>query len=123
MKYKIITNICSINALSKIKVVINVIKYVINLDEYESKRANCIALYVNENNVIYFDSFGVEHIPKVIKKFIGNKNITTDISRIQAYDSTVSGYSCIIFIDFMLKGKSVSNYTNSLSPNEYEKND
>ena len=38
-----------------------------------------MALYVNDNNVIYFDSFGVEHIPKEIRKFIGNKNITTNI--------------------------------------------
>ena len=52
-----------------------------------------IPLYVNDNNRtvskngIYFDSFGVEHIPKEIKKFIGNKNIITNISRIQTYDS------------------------------------
>ena len=38
-----------------------------------------MALYVNDNNVIYFDSFGVEHIPKEIRKFIGNKNISTNI--------------------------------------------
>ena len=37
--------------------------------------------------VIYSDSFGVEHIPKEIKKLIGNKNIITDIYKIQAYDS------------------------------------
>ena len=45
-----------------------------------------MALYVNDNNIIYFDTFVVEHIPKEIKKFIGNKNIT-NIYRIQAYDS------------------------------------
>ena len=33
-------------------------------------------MYVNDNNAIYFDSFGVEHIPKEIKKFKGNKNVT-----------------------------------------------
>ena len=47
--------------------------YTINLDEYESIRTYWIDLYVNDNNVTYFDSFGVEHIPKEIKKFIGNK--------------------------------------------------
>ena len=61
--------------------------YVINLDEYESKVAHWIALYVNANNIVYFDSFVVEHIPKEIKKHIGNKNIITNIYRIQAYDS------------------------------------
>ena len=52
--------------------------YVINLDEYESTGTHWIALYVNANDIIYFDSFGVEHIPKEIKKFRGNKNIITN---------------------------------------------
>ena len=58
-----------------------------------------------QNNVIYFDSFGVVHIPKEIKTFIGNKNMKTNIFRIQAYDSIIFGYFCIGFIDFMLVGK------------------
>ena len=48
---------------------------IINLGEYELIGTHCIALYVNDNNVTFFDSFGVEHIPKEIKKFIGNKNV------------------------------------------------
>ena len=82
-----------------------------------------MALYVNDNNVSYFDSFGVEHIPKEIKKFIGNKNIVTNIYRIQAYDSIMCGYFCIGFIDLMLKGKRFLEYTNLFSPDGYEKND
>ena len=77
-----------------------------------------IALYVNAKNIAYFDSF--EHIPKEIKKIIRNKNITTIIYRIQAYDSIMCGYFCIGFIDFMLKGK---DSTNLFSPNEHKKND
>ena len=65
--------------------------YIINLDEYESIGTHWIALYVNAKNKTYFDSFGVEHIPKVIRKFIGNKNIVTSICRIQAYDSIMCG--------------------------------
>ena len=42
--------------------------YVINLDEYESIGTHWIALYINNNNATYFDSFGVEHIPNEIKK-------------------------------------------------------
>ena len=60
--------------------------YIINLDEYESIGIHWIALYVNYNNVTYFDSFRVEHITKEIIKFIGNKNITTNNYRMQAYD-------------------------------------
>ena len=81
--------------------------YVINLDEYKSIGAHWIPLYVNVNNILYFDSFRVEHIPREIEKFIGNKNIITNIYRIQAYDSVMCGYFCIGFIDFMLKGKSL----------------
>ena len=58
--------------------------YVTNFDEFKSIETYWIALYVNGNNATYFDSFGVEHIPKESKKFIGNKNIITNIKRIQA---------------------------------------
>ena len=84
----------------------------------------------NNNNVIYFDSFGVEHILKEIRAFINNnnnnnnnKNIITDIFRIQAYNSIVCGYSCIGFIDFMLAGKFLTEYANLFSPNNFKKND
>ena len=73
--------------------------------------------------ITYFESFGVEYIQKEIKKFIGNKNITTNIYRIQAFDSIMCGYVCIGFIDFMLKGKSLLDHTNLFSPKEYKKND
>ena len=66
---------------------------------------------------------GVENIPKEIKKFIGNKNVVTNIYRIQEYDSIMCGYFCIGFIDFVLKGKSLLEYTNSFSPSDYKKND
>ena len=81
-----------------------------------------IALYVL-NNVSDFESFIVEHFPKEIKTFIGNKNIKTNISRIQAYDSVMCGYFCIGFIDFMLVGKTLTEYTNLFSPNNFKKND
>ena len=55
--------------------------YIINFDEYESIGTNWIALYVNSKNITYFDSFGVEHILKEVRKFIGNKNIATNIYR------------------------------------------
>ena len=87
-------------------------EYMINLDEYESIETYWIVLYINPKNVTYFVSFGVEHIPKDIRKFFGNKNIITNIYRIQAYDSIMCEYFCLGFIDFMLKGKSLLEYTN-----------
>ena len=47
--------------------------YVINLNEYSDIGTHWIALYVLNDNVTYFDSFGVEHISKEIKKIIENK--------------------------------------------------
>ena len=97
--------------------------FVINLDEYKSIGTHWIALYMNAENLIYFDSFGVEYSPKETKKFIGNKYIITNIYRIQAKDLIMYEYFCIGFIDFMLKDKILLDYTNFLSPNDYEKND
>ena len=94
--------------------------YIINLDEYSDIGTYWVALHVNNNNVTYFDSFRVEHIPKEI---IWNKNIKTNIFRIQAYDWVMCGYFCIGFIDFMFKGKSLTEYANLFSPNNFNKND
>ena len=97
--------------------------YVINLDEYESTGTHWIALVVKTNEVIYFDSLGIEHIPKEINKFIGNQEIKANIFSIQAYDSIMCGYFCIEFINYMLKGKTLLDYTNLFSPNDFKKND
>ena len=81
-------------------------------------------IFLNKNEFVYFDSFGVEHIPEEIKEFLGrpsssasqNKNIKANIYRVQEDNSIMSGYFCIGFIDFMLAGKELTNYTNLLSP-------
>ena len=93
--------------------------YIINLDEYSDIVTHWVVSWVNSNNVTYFDSFGVEHIPKEIKVFIKNKNIKTNIFRIQASDSIMCGYFCIRFIDFMLTGKKLTDYTNLFSPHDF----
>ena len=95
--------------------------YVINLAEYCDIGTHWIALYVQNNDVTYFDSFGVEYIPQEIKAFIGNKNIRRNIFRIQAYDSIMCGYFCIGFIDFMLAGKTLTDFKNLFSPNNFKK--
>ena len=66
--------------------------------------------------MICFDSFGVEYIPKEIMKSIGNKNIKTSILRIQDNSSIMCGYFCILFIKYMLKGKTLTDFTNLFSP-------
>ena len=105
--------------------------YVINLDEYENTDTHWVSLFVKPKYTVYFDSFGVEHIPKEINKFIRSKElghavrneIKSNIFRIQAYDSIMCGYFCIDFINYMLKGKTLLDYTNLFSPNDFKKND
>ena len=64
-------------------------------------------MYVKNNEVIYFDSVGVEYVPKEIKRFIGHKNINRNIFRIQANSSIMSGYFYAGFIDFMFGKKNL----------------
>ena len=78
---------------------------------------------MNGNDVIHFDSFGVEHVPKEIKRCIGNKNIITKIFGMQTDNSTMCEYFWIGFINFMQKDKSLIYYNNIFSPNECKKND
>ena len=66
--------------------------YVINLDEYFDIGTHWIALHVKNNYITYFDSFGLEHIPKEIIEFTDSKNIKKNIFRIQGNDSTMCGY-------------------------------
>ena len=97
--------------------------YVTNLDEYSDIGIHWILLYVKNNDITYFDSFGVVHIPKEIIKLIGRKNVIVNIFRIQAFDSIMCGYFCIGFINFMLKSKSLTEYTNLFSPYDFKRND
>ena len=96
--------------------------YVINLDEYADVGTHWIALFCNRSEIVYFDSFGVEHVPEEIKEFIGNKNIKANIFRVQANNSVMCEYFCIGFIDFILAGKKLTDFTNTFSPYEFGKN-
>ena len=94
--------------------------YVINLDEYENTGTHWVVLFVKPKYTVYFNSFGVEHIPKELNNFINNdtkkssslKRIKSNIFRIQAYDSIMCGYFCIEFINYKLRGKTLLDYTN-----------
>ena len=95
--------------------------YVITLDEYYDLGINWIDLNALNNNVTYFDSLGVKHVPKENKTFIGNKNKKTKIFRIQAYDSLMCRYFSIGFIDFMIAGKTLTDFTNIFPTNNFKK--
>ena len=58
-----------------------------------------------------------------LKKFVGNENIKANIFRVQANDSVMYGYFCIVFIGFMLAGKKLTDFTNMFSPYDFKKND
>ena len=80
-----------------------------------------ISLYVDNETATYFDSCEIEHIPKEIRVFMGDQDIITSIYRIQSYESIMCGYYCIGFTDYMLKGNSLTDFTNLFSPNNFKK--
>ena len=97
--------------------------YVINLDHSENTDTHWIVIFLKNNEVIYFDSFGVEYIPKEIMERIKNINIKTNIFRIQDNSSIMCGYFCILFIEYKLNNKILTDFTNLFSPWDFKKND
>ena len=71
--------------------------YETNLYEYADVGTHWIALFCNRNEIVYFDSFGVEHVSEEIKEFIANKNKKANIFRVKENDSIMCGYFCIRF--------------------------
>ena len=83
---------------------------VINLDEYSDIGTHWIAFYALSLELnMSQNKFDLQ----------SQKNIF----RIQTYDSVMSGYFCIGFFDFMLKGKSATNFTNIFSQNLLKNDD
>ena len=97
--------------------------YIINLDEYADVGTHWIASFCKRSEIVYFHSSGVEHIPEETEDFIGNKNIKANIFRVEANNSVMCGYFCIGFIDFMLAGKKLTDFTSLFSPYDFKKND
>ena len=79
--------------------------YIINLDEYADVGTHRSALFISRIKIVYFNSFGIEHVPEEIKEFVENENIIANIFRVQENNSVLCGYFCIGFIDFMLAFK------------------
>ena len=82
--------------------------YVINLDEYADVGTHWIALFCNRSEIIFFDSFGVEHVPEEIKKFIGHKSLKANIFPVKENNSIMCGYFYTRIIEFMLAGKKLT---------------
>ena len=96
--------------------------YLINLDEYADVGTHLIALFCRKTEIAYCDGFSVEHVTEEIRGFIANKNIKSNIFRVQARNSIMCGFFCIGFINFMLASKKLTYFTNLLSPYDFEKN-
>ena len=95
--------------------------YVIKLNEYADVGTHWIALFCNRSEIVYFDSFGVEHVAEEIKEFFRNKNIKANIFRVQANNLVMYGYFCIAFIDFMLAGKKLTDFISLFSPYDFKR--
>ena len=81
------------------------------------------ALFCKRSEIVYLDSFGVEHVTKEVKEFIGNKNIKANIFRVQTSNSQMCGYFCIGFLDFMLVGKELTDFSSLFSPDDFVKDE
>ena len=94
----------------------------INIEEYADVGTHWIALFCNRSEIVYLDSFGVEHVSEEIKKFVEKKKKIANIFRVQANNSVMRGCFCIGFVDFMLAGKKLTDFTIMFSPYDFEKN-
>ena len=90
--------------------------YVINLDECADVGTHWIDSFCKRSEIAYFNSFGVEHVSEESKDFIRNKNIKSNIFRVQSNDSIMRGYFRIGFINFMYAGKKLTNFTRYFLP-------
>ena len=95
--------------------------YIKTLDEYKSIGTHWISLHLNGKNIMYFDIFGVEHVPRKIEKLIENKNIIANNYKTEACDSIMCRYFCIGFIVLMLKGKRLLDGRKLFSPMKSKK--
>ena len=98
--------------------------YAINADDKQSEETHWISLFIDINAAVSFDFFQIEYIPQEVLCKINEKPITHNIFRIQSNDSIMCRFSCYRFYGtYMIVGKTLFDYTNLFSPNDYQKND
>ena len=77
----------------------------------KSKGTHSVSLFIDRNTSVYFDSFGIEYSPQEVLNKIKDNSITHNIFRIQGNESIMCGFYCIVFIEYMLAGKILLDYT------------
>ena len=92
-------------------------------DKKQSKETHYVLLFIARNTVVYFDSFGIEYIPIEVLSKIKDKSISYSIFRIRADDSVMCGLYCIAFVEYMPAGKTLLDYMNLFSSNDFKIND
>ena len=97
--------------------------YVVNLDDLGSPGTRWVVVYCRGNNVTYFDSFSVGHIPKEVKIFVKGKKITSNIYRLQHYYSIMCEYYCIAFIYHIFNGGNLQSFNKMFSPTDFDLDD
>ena len=90
--------------------------------EQKGNETDWVLLFIAKNTAVYFDSFGIEHIPQDVLEIIKNKSITHNIFRIQSYNHIMCQFYCIALIEFMHARKTLLDYNNVIPPNDYNKN-
>ena len=96
-------------------------EYVINLDDKNSKVIHWVSLVIDRNGAAYFDSFRIEYIPQEVLNKIKEKSITHNIFRIKDNEFIMRGFCSITFIEYMIAGKTLLDYTNLFSLNDHKK--
>ena len=92
--------------------------YVINLVDKIRKGTHWVSLFFHKSVAIYFDCFGIEYITEEVLNKIRDKSITHNIFRIQDNECIMCRFYCIAFIEYMLAGKALLDYTNLFTPND-----
>ena len=84
---------------------------VVNLNDKKTKRTHWDSLFTDRNTAVYFDSFGIEYIPKELLNKEKDKSTAQNIFKAQDKDSIMCGFYCIAFIEYMLAWKILLHYT------------
>ena len=88
----------------------------------KSKGTHWILLFVDRNTAVFFDSFGIKYISQEVLNKVKDKLITHNIFRIPDMRGFICGFYCTAYVEYMLSGKFLLDYTNFFSPNGYKKN-